>query len=346
MRPLWRHPLLLAAAAALCIVSCAFADEQQQQPQSQQQPQQQLQQEPQQQPQGQQQQEQPQQQPQQQPENQQQLQQPDQQKQQPQEQQQQQQPQEQQQQQQQQQQPKVDCAALERSRIVPDVITLKVSFDGHTAGWGSEVAVHQTQNPPVVLISSKPSTNTRFVLALTDPDAPSSDDPVYREWAHWVAISSTNRFDASSDSPLPYRPPTPPKGTGLHRYVLLLFVASLDDQQQQKQHGHNGQQQQQEKRQQEQQQQEEQRLLLQQLPGNSSRGRWGGIGLSCYILQLRFYGVESTGLASTSPKADLRHVVTTLVERRRLQRALSRKQQLQVLLLQQQQQQQQQQKQQ
>ncbi|CDJ30891.1 phosphatidylethanolamine-binding protein, putative [Eimeria mitis] len=90
---------------------------------------------------------------------------------------------------------------------------------------------------------------------MTDPDAPSRHDPVYREWAHWVAVSSTNRFDKNSKSLLPYRPPTPPKGSGIHRYVLLLFVASLEQQQQQQQQ--QQQEQQQEQQQQQQQQQEE-----------------------------------------------------------------------------------------
>ncbi|KAL8270482.1 hypothetical protein Esti_005575 [Eimeria stiedai] len=193
------------------------------------------------------------------------------------EQQQQQQQHEDQQQQQQQQHEHVDCAALERSKLVPDVLRvrecktlhlqLRVSFEGHPAEFGNELSKSLTQKPPRVLVSAKPSTNTQYVLVLTDPDAPSRDQPVYREWAHWVAVSDSDQFDENSPSPLSYRGPSPPKDTGLHRYVLLLFVASLDQQQQQQKHLL-----------QQQQQEPKVQVSLQHVPGSSSRSRWGGIG--------------------------------------------------------------------
>jgi len=70
---------------------------------------------------------------------------------------------------------------------------------------------------------------------MTDPDAPSRGDPRYRQFRHW-AISgiksapqgSTNETrDLASlktkAATTPYRPPNPGPGSGLHRYVFLLF---------------------------------------------------------------------------------------------------------------------------
>lgn len=87
-----------------------------------------------------------------------------------------------------------------------------------------------------------------IVIALTDPDAPSRDNPKWSEMAHWLAVGvSTNlssTFSPSSTSNrltiqttddngddkkqivglvdlLPYKPPGPPPKTGKHRYVFV-----------------------------------------------------------------------------------------------------------------------------
>lgn len=86
------------------------------------------------------------------------------------------------------------------------------------------------------------SSNITYVIALTDPDAPSRSDPSSSEFCHWVA-SGTLKPPASPRDPtrhpcpppppptlsdlrelVPYMPPTPPAGTGKHRYVFLAFV--------------------------------------------------------------------------------------------------------------------------
>ncbi|KAM7204675.1 lipid binding protein [Naviculisporaceae sp. PSN 640] len=86
--------------------------------------------------------------------------------------------------------------------------------------------------------TAPPST---YVLALTDPDAPSREDPKWSEFCHWIAISpyeenkNTGHSDGSClgsltkreidlDEIIEYKPPAPPEKTGKHRYVLLAFV--------------------------------------------------------------------------------------------------------------------------
>ncbi|KAK0736265.1 phosphatidylethanolamine-binding protein [Apiosordaria backusii] len=72
-----------------------------------------------------------------------------------------------------------------------------------------------------------------YVITLTDPDAPSRDDPKWSEFCHWIAVgvsvSSHNRigvdFHHDDDSEImEYKPPSPPERTGKHRYVLLAFA--------------------------------------------------------------------------------------------------------------------------
>ncbi|KAM7187255.1 lipid binding protein [Rhypophila sp. PSN 637] len=79
-----------------------------------------------------------------------------------------------------------------------------------------------------------------YVFALTDPDAPSRDDPKWSEFCHWIALwpyekDSSNQAGCLEDEAgsvkgldldeiMEYKPPSPPEDTGKHRYVLLVFV--------------------------------------------------------------------------------------------------------------------------
>ncbi|XP_068937588.1 phosphatidylethanolamine-binding protein 1 [Petaurus breviceps papuanus] len=62
-----------------------------------------------------------------------------------------------------------------------------------------------------------------YTLVLTDPDAPSRKDPKFREWHHFLVVNMKGN-DISSGSVLSdYVGSGPPKGTGLHRYVWLVY---------------------------------------------------------------------------------------------------------------------------
>lgn len=73
-----------------------------------------------------------------------------------------------------------------------------------------------------------------YVVTLTDPDAPSRDDPKWSEMCHWIAANISIHTDtlsvlpaltsSGSDDVMPYKPPGPPPKTGKHRYVLLVFA--------------------------------------------------------------------------------------------------------------------------
>lgn len=56
-----------------------------------------------------------------------------------------------------------------------------------------------------------------------DPDAPSRAKPTRREWRHWLVGNVPGSDLAKGDSLTQYVGSGPPKDTGLHRYVFLLY---------------------------------------------------------------------------------------------------------------------------
>ncbi|KAG0220982.1 hypothetical protein BGW41_007288 [Actinomortierella wolfii] len=125
--------------------------------------------------------------------------------------------------------------ALKQDGVIPDVVpptqlhtTLMVSYNGKEVVLGNTLAVSETQHEPKVTFMPDSPTD-KYTLIFTDPDAPSRKDPKMREWRHWVVSDISV---ASSDSLVsvqggktltPYMGPAPPKGSGPHRYVFLLY---------------------------------------------------------------------------------------------------------------------------
>jgi phosphatidylethanolamine-binding protein len=74
-----------------------------------------------------------------------------------------------------------------------------------------------------------------YVVTLTDPDAPSRDNPKWSEMCHFIAaglpLSSSDGDScaeirlADLEDIMPYKAPGPPPETGKHRYVFLVFAA-------------------------------------------------------------------------------------------------------------------------
>ncbi|XP_038641408.1 phosphatidylethanolamine-binding protein 4 isoform X1 [Scyliorhinus canicula] len=79
--------------------------------------------------------------------------------------------------------------------------------------------------PRVKFVQAKKDKN--YVLIMVDPDAPSKENPKYRFWRHWLV---TNILGEDLQAGViqgtvlsEYRPPTPPSGTGYHRYQFFLY---------------------------------------------------------------------------------------------------------------------------
>jgi len=120
--------------------------------------------------------------------------------------------------------------ALKKAEIIPTVIddflptlTLSVSWPKKEADLGNTLKVKHVQDAPDLTLAgngSKKTSNTTYVVTLTDPDAPSRENPEWSEMCHWIITGTTNK----TEEVMPYKPPGPPPKTGKHRYVFLVFA--------------------------------------------------------------------------------------------------------------------------
>ncbi|RXG69018.1 Phosphatidylethanolamine-binding protein-like F40A3.3 [Armadillidium vulgare] len=97
-----------------------------------------------------------------------------------------------------------------------------VSFsNGAKVELGNELTPTQVQNVPQV--SWEAEEGSYYTLIMTDPDAPSRKEPKFREWHHWLVGNIPGSDVSKGETLSQYVGSGPPKGTGLHRYVYLVY---------------------------------------------------------------------------------------------------------------------------
>ncbi|KAH9369532.1 hypothetical protein HPB48_019677 [Haemaphysalis longicornis] len=67
------------------------------------------------------------------------------------------------------------------------------------------------------------SIRTICVFCRAHPDAPSRENPRYREWHHWLVVNVPGTTVANGEILSEYIGACPPRGTGLHRYVIVVY---------------------------------------------------------------------------------------------------------------------------
>ncbi|XP_075223946.1 protein D3-like [Lycorma delicatula] len=117
--------------------------------------------------------------------------------------------------------------------IVPDVVDdvehnvtgLFVKYPNANSLLGNELSPTETADEPDCMWSIKEEKEDEswFTISMTDPDAPSRESPKFREWQHWLVVNIPGMKIHEGEHLTEYFGPSPPKGTGLHRYVFLLF---------------------------------------------------------------------------------------------------------------------------
>src|SRR6266487_6952850 len=65
-----------------------------------------------------------------------------------------------------------------------------------------------------------------YTLMMIDPDAPNRETHKARNWKHWVVVNIPGNDVDKGEEETPYARPTPPLGSGLHRYVFLVYKQS------------------------------------------------------------------------------------------------------------------------
>lgn len=118
--------------------------------------------------------------------------------------------------------------AMQKHCIIPDVIDtapsqiLEITFpSGAKVDQGNIIAPTEAKDIPSV--KWKCDSNVFHTLCKTDPDAPSRKDPQFREWHHWLVVNIPGDQVSKGETLSEYIGAGPPKGTGLHRYVYLVY---------------------------------------------------------------------------------------------------------------------------
>lgn len=62
-----------------------------------------------------------------------------------------------------------------------------------------------------------------IIVICPDPDNYDGPEPVYREWHHWLVVNIPGSDLVAGETLSPYIGSGPPEGTGIHRYVYILY---------------------------------------------------------------------------------------------------------------------------
>ncbi|KAL7836909.1 hypothetical protein AOLI_G00281930 [Acnodon oligacanthus] len=88
---------------------------------------------------------------------------------------------------------------------------------------GKVLTPTQVQNRPTLIKWEGCNPEKLYTVAMTDPDAPSRKDPKFREWHHFLVVNVKGNDISTGCVMSDYVGSGPPKGTGLHRYVWLVY---------------------------------------------------------------------------------------------------------------------------
>ncbi|KAF7586719.1 hypothetical protein BBP40_008398 [Aspergillus hancockii] len=105
---------------------------------------------------------------------------------------------------------------------------LEVTFGERSVSLGNLFRVSEVKSAPKISFAPEkeelPSPQ-KYTLLLTDPDAPTPDDPKFAYWRHWVVsgLQPSGSAVASAQTLTEYLGPGPKDNSRPHRYLFLLF---------------------------------------------------------------------------------------------------------------------------
>ncbi|XP_030752487.1 protein D3-like isoform X2 [Sitophilus oryzae] len=117
--------------------------------------------------------------------------------------------------------------AFTKNDIVPDVVdhppthVASVKYSKGDVNLGNELAPVDVRKQPEI---SYPADEKKYyTLIMTDPDAPSRANPTRREFRHWLVVNIPGSDVSKGEVISAYVGSGPPKDTGLHRYIFLVY---------------------------------------------------------------------------------------------------------------------------
>ncbi|OAD51926.1 Phosphatidylethanolamine-binding protein like protein F40A3.3, partial [Eufriesea mexicana] len=113
-----------------------------------------------------------------------------------------------------------------KARIVPDILDtapvekIEVKYGDKVVDFGNELTPTMTQKIPE--IRYKHEGGVLYTLVMTDPDAPTRKG-YNREFRHWLVGNIPEEDVGKGEVLAEYVGPAPPKDSGKHRYVFLVY---------------------------------------------------------------------------------------------------------------------------
>jgi hypothetical protein len=103
-----------------------------------------------------------------------------------------------------------------------EVIKLKVKYpNGLEVNLGNELTPTSVKEEP--LVEWPVEEGAFYTLSMSDPDAPSRNNPSYGEVKHWLVVNIPGSQISEGETLAAYIGSGPRKDSGLHRYVFLVY---------------------------------------------------------------------------------------------------------------------------
>ena len=121
--------------------------------------------------------------------------------------------------------PTIDVESIDKSDCTVDK-QLLLKFKNKTIPCGYNASIEFFSGDGATapnMTLSRANVNKLYTLMMIDPDAPNRTHPVSRSWVHWLVTNIGDADVTKGEIIMDYNPPSPPAGTGEHRYVFLLF---------------------------------------------------------------------------------------------------------------------------
>lgn len=99
---------------------------------------------------------------------------------------------------------------------------IKIAYSGVDIDCGETYHLAGFESHPIIVLN-RANVNKYYTLVMLDPDAPSPKNWAARSWLHWLVVNIKDANVESGFTVTEYNPPTPPEGSGMHRYVFLLI---------------------------------------------------------------------------------------------------------------------------
>jgi phosphatidylethanolamine-binding protein (PEBP) family uncharacterized protein len=82
--------------------------------------------------------------------------------------------------------------------------------------YGSTLTIEEAQPEPHAYWTAPPA-SVLYTIVCWDPDAPA------KSWLHWLVMNCAGTDPTSGNIIVDWAPPSPPRKSGLHRYIFGLF---------------------------------------------------------------------------------------------------------------------------